>query len=98
MQNQEEDDRHAGQQNVQGDFVGGLLAFGPFHHSDHAVEKGLAGIGGNPHDKPIGQDARAAGHAAAVAAALADHRGAFAGYGAFVDRGDAFGISPSAGI
>ena len=34
--------------------------------------------------------ARAAGHAAAVAAAFADHRGAFAGDGAFVDRGDAF--------
>ena len=34
--------------------------------------------------------ARAAGDAAAVAAAFANDRGAFAGNGAFVDRGDSF--------
>ena len=51
------------------------------------VSPGLAVIA---HDQPVGQHARAAGDAAAVAAAFADHRGAFAGDGAFVDRGDAF--------
>ena len=40
--------------------------------------------------EPVGKHARAAGDAAAVAAALADDRGAFAGDGAFIDRGDAF--------
>ena len=39
--------------------------------------------------QPIGKHARAAGHAAAVAAAFADHRRAFAGDGAFIDRGHA---------
>ena len=39
--------------------------------------------------EPVGEHARAAGDAAAVAAAFADDRGAFAGDGAFIDRGDA---------
>ena len=87
---QQEDDRHAGQQDVQGDFVGRLLPLGPFDHGDHAIQKRLAGIGRDAHDQPVGEHARAAGDAAAVAAAFADDRGAFAGDGAFVDRGDAF--------
>ena len=40
-------------------------------------------------DDPVGQDARAAGDARAVAAGLADHRGALAGDRRLVDRGDA---------
>ena len=51
------------------------------------VSPGLAVIAD---DEPVGQHARAAGDAAAVAAAFADHRGTFAGDRAFVDRGDAF--------
>ena len=78
------------QQDVERDFVGGLLPLGAFDHRDHAVEERFAGIGGDAHDQPVGQHARAAGDAAAVAAAFADHRCALAGDGAFVDRGDAF--------
>ena len=47
------------------------------------------GIGGDAHDEPVGEHARAAGHGAPVAAALADHRRALAGDGALVHRGDA---------
>ena len=86
----QEDDRHRGQQDVERDFVRRLLPLGAFDQRDHAVEKRLAGIGGDAHDQPVGQHARAAGDAAAVAAAFADDRRAFAGDGAFVDGGDAF--------
>ena len=79
-----------GQQNIQGDFIGRLLPFSAFHQTDHAVEKALAGIGGDPHDQPVGQDPGAAGHGAAVTAAFADDRRAFAGDGAFVHRGNPF--------
>ncbi len=87
---EQEDDRHRGQQNVERDFVGRLLPLGAFDQRNHAVQKRFAGIGGDAHHEPIGEHARAAGDAAAVAAAFADDRGAFAGDGAFVDRGDAF--------
>ena len=52
--------------------------------------KVLPGRGGDLHDDAVGEDAGAAGHAGAVAAGLADHRGRFAGDGRFVDRGHAF--------
>ena len=86
----QKDDRHRGQQDVEGDFVGRLLPLGAFDQRDHAVEECFARVGGDAHDQPIGEDACAAGDAAAVAAAFADDGGAFAGDGAFVDRGDAF--------
>ena len=41
------------EQNVQSDFVGGLLPFGAFHQRDHAVEKRLAGARGNAYDDAI---------------------------------------------
>ena len=72
------------------DLVGRLLALGALDHRDHAVEEGLAGVGGDAHDQPVGEHARAAGDGAAVAAALADDRRALAGDGALVDRGHAF--------
>ncbi len=78
------DDRQRGQQDVERDFVGRLLPFGAFDHGDHAVKKGFAGVGGDAHDQPVGEHARAAGDGAAVAAALADDRGALAGDGALV--------------
>ena len=62
----------------------------PFDQGDHAVQEGIAGIGGDLHDDAVGEDARAAGHAGAVAAGLADDRGRLAGNGRFVDRGHAF--------
>ena len=51
--------------------------------------KRLAGVGGDPHDDPVGEHLRAAGDGAAVAAALADDRRRLAGDGRLVDRGDA---------
>ena len=87
---QQEDNRQRREQNVQGDFVGRLLPLGPFDQGDHAIEERLAGIGADAHDQPVGEDARAAGNAAAVAAAFANHGRAFAGDRAFVDRGDPF--------
>ena len=86
----QEDDGETGQQDIQGNLVGGLLAFGAFHQADHAVQETLAGIGGDAHDQPVGEQARPAGDGAAVAARFADDRGAFAGDGALVHRGDAF--------
>ena len=73
-----------------GDFVGGPLADGPFDQGDHAIEERLAGAGRDLHHDAVGKDPRAAGHAGAVAAGLADHGGRFAGDGRFVDRGHAF--------
>ena len=52
--------------------------------------KPLAGVGGDADDQPVGEDARAAGHGAAVAAAFADDGRAFARDGALVHRRDAF--------
>ena len=66
------------------------MSFGAFDEADHAVEKCFAGVGRDADHEPIGEDARAAGDAAAVAAAFANDGRAFAGDGAFVDRGDAF--------
>ncbi len=86
----QEDDREAGQQDIQGDLVGRLLALGAFHQADHAVEEALAGVGADAHDQPVGEQPRPAGDCAAVAARFADHRGAFAGDGALVHRGDPF--------
>ena len=73
----------------QGDLVGRALADGAFDQGDHAVEERLAGRGRDPHHDAVGQHARAAGDAGAVAARLADHRGRLAGDGRLVHRGDA---------
>ena len=86
----QEDDRHRREQDVEGDLVRRLLPLGAFDQGDHAVEKGFAGVGGDAHDEPVGEDARAAGDALRSPPALADDRGALAGDGAFIDRGDAF--------
>ena len=47
------------------------------------------GLGRDADDDPVGEDPRAAGDRAPIAAALADDRRALAGDGALVDRGDA---------
>ncbi len=86
---QQEDDGQGGDQDVQRDLVGGLLAFGSLHQGDHAVQEGFAGIGADLHHDPVGENARAAGHGAAVAAALADDGGRLAGDGRLVHRGHA---------
>ena len=94
---QQEDDGQRRQQNVERNLVGGLLAFGAFDHGNHAVEEGLARIGRDAYDQPIRQHPRATGHGTAVAAALANDRGALAGDGALVHGGNAFNHLPIAG-
>ena len=85
-----EDQRQAGQQDVQRDFVGRLLPLGPFHQSNHAIQEGLARARGDAHDDAIGQDFRAAGYGGTVAATFANDRCGLAGNRRFIDRGDAF--------
>ena len=84
----QEDQREGRQHEREGDLVGRALADGPLDEGDHAVEKRAAGAGRDPHDDPVGEDARAAGHAGAVAARFANDGGRFARDGRLVDRGD----------
>ena len=86
---QHEDDRQAGEQDAERDLVGRLLALRALDQRDHAVEEGLARIGGDAHLDPVGDDRGAAGDGAAIAAALANDRRRFAGDRGLVDRGDA---------
>ena len=65
---EQEDDGEAGQQDVERDLVGRLLALGALHQADHAVQESFAGVGGDAHHQPVREHARAAGHGAAVAA------------------------------
>ena len=87
---EDEDDRHAGQEDVQRDFIRRFLPLGAFDKPDHAVEEGRALRGGDAHDDPVGDHHRAARHRRAVAAELADNRRGFAGDRGFVHRGHAF--------
>ena len=86
----QEDDRQPRQQDVERDLVRRLLPLGALDERDHAVEEGLARIGGHLHADPVREHLRAARHRRAVAARLANDRRRFAGDGAFIDRRDAF--------
>jgi hypothetical protein len=86
---EQEDDGESSEKDVEGDLVGGLLALGAFDEGDHAIEEGLAGIGGDADLDLVGEDARASGDGGAIAAGLADDGGGLAGDGGLVDRGDA---------
>ena len=86
---EQEDDRQPGEQDVERDLVGRLLPLGALDERDHAVEERLAGVGRDAHLDPVREHAGAAGDGAAVAAALADDRRRLAGDGGLVDRGDA---------
>ena len=83
---QQKDDGQAGEQNAEGDLVGRLLARGAFNQRDHAIEEGLARIGGDLHLDPIREHLGAAGDGRAVAARFANHRSRFAGDGRLVHR------------
>ena len=85
----QEDQRQAGQQDRQRQFVRRLLPLGAFDQRDHAVDEGRARRGGDLDLDEVGQHRRAAGHRRAVAARLADDGRGFAGDRRFVDRGDA---------
>jgi hypothetical protein len=87
---QQEDEREAGDQDVEGDFVGRFLTFRAFDERDHFVEKCFAGIRGDADLDLIGEDFGAAGDGAAVAAGFANDGSAFAGDDGFVHGGDAF--------
>ena len=87
---EDEDDRHAGQEDIQRDFIRRFLPLRTFDKPDHAVEEGRALRGGDAHDDPVGDHHRAARHRRAVAAGLADNRRGFAGDRGFVHRGHAF--------
>ena len=86
---QQEDQRQARDQDVERDLVGSLLAFRALDEGDHAIQEGLAGVGGDPDLDLVGQHLGAAGHGAAVAAGLANHRRAFTGDHRFVHGRDA---------
>ena len=86
---QQKDDGEAGEQNAERDLVGRLLAGGALDQRDHAVEEGLAGIGGDADLDPVRQDLGAAGDGGAVAAGLADDGSGLAGDGRLVHRGHA---------
>ena len=76
------------EQDVQRDLIGGFLSVGPLYQSDHAVEKGLARLGGDLDHDAVRQDVGAARDRAAVATGLADHGGRFTGDGRLVHGGD----------
>ena len=85
----QEDDRQPGEQDVERDLVRRLLPLRALDQGDHPVEERLAGVRGDAHDDPVGDDLGAAGDRRAVAAALADDRRRLAGDRRLVDGGDA---------
>ena len=86
---QHEDDGQGGDQDIQRDLVGRPLPLGALHERDHAIQEGFARVGADLHHDPVGEDARAARHRAAVAAALANDRRRLARDGRLVHRGHA---------
>jgi hypothetical protein len=84
-----EDQRHAGEQDVERDLVRRLLPLGAFDERDHPVDECGAGRRRDANADPVGQHLRATRHRRAVAAGFADDRGGFAGDGRLVDGGDA---------
>ena len=87
---QHKDDGESGKQDAQRDLVGGLLTLRAFDQRDHAIEEGLAWVGGDLHLDPVRDDGGTAGDGTAIAAALANDRRRFSGDRGLVDRRDAF--------
>ncbi len=87
---QQKNQRQCHQQNSQGDFIRRFLPRCAFHHRNHAIQEGFAGIDHDPHHQPVGQYPRTAGYRTEIAARFADDRRAFAGDRAFIDTGRAF--------
>ena len=87
---EQENERQRGEQNGERDFVRRFLTLRAFDQRDHAVEKAVALVHRHANDDAIAQHARAAGHGAAIAAALANHRGGFAGDRGFIHARDSF--------
>ena len=83
----QEDQRHADEEDRKRDLVRRLLPLGALDERDHAVEERRAGAGGDAHHDPVRDDGGAAGDGGAVAARFADDRRRFAGDRGLVDRG-----------
>ena len=81
--------RQAGEQNIQRDFIRRFLPRRAFDQSDHAIEKRFARARRDAHDDAVGQHFRAAGHRRTIAAAFANDRRRLAGDRGFIDRSDA---------
>ena len=84
-----EDQRQAGEQDVERDLVRRLAALGAFDQADHPVEERMPGLLGDLDEDFVRQHARTARDRAAVAAGLADDGCGLAGDRGLVDRGDA---------
>ena len=82
---EDENDRHAREQNVERDLVGRFLPLRAFDQRNHAVEEGRALRRGDLHLDPIGNDLRAARHRRTVAAGFANDGRGFARDRGFVD-------------
>src|SRR5262249_41566985 len=87
---QEEYQREPGDHDIERDFVGRLLPGRAFYQRDHAIQEGLARVGGDPHLDPVGQHFRAARDRTAIATRFADDGRALARDRRFVDAGDSF--------
>ena len=81
----DEDQRQAGEQDVEGDLVRRLLTRRALDQRDHAVDEGRARRCRDPHADPVRQHLRAARHRRAVAAGFADDRSGFTGDRGLVD-------------
>ena len=84
----QEDDRECCQKNVQRNLIRSFLALRPLDEMDHPIKKPAPRLGRQPDDQPIRQDPRAAGDRAPIPSRFPDHRRAFPGNGALVDRSD----------
>ena len=93
----QEDQRQAGEEDVERDLVRGLAPLGALDQGDHLVEEALAGLLGDFDDDPVRKDPGAAGDRAAIATRLADHRSRLAGDRRLVDRCDALDHGAVAG-
>ena len=71
---EEKQNRQRGEQDVQGDLIGGFLPVRTFDESDHPVDEAFAGLLGDPDDDSIGENLGSAGDRGPVPAGLPDHR------------------------
>ena len=92
-----EDQRQAGEQDVQRDLVRGLAPRGALDQRDHPVQERVTGLLGDLDDDPVREHARAAGDRRAIAAGLADHGSGLARDRRLVDRRDPLDHGPVAG-
>ena len=86
---QQENDGKSGQQDVQRNFIWGLLPLGAFNQSNHLVDESFAGVRCDTNFDLIGQYPRAPRDGRAIAARFANDRSGLSGDGRLIDRCDA---------